>query len=115
MLQLRIATCLFLGFTATSVAAQETPKEPTKEVAKEVTKEAAPEKDDPNGDDRAVRRCLNVWGDKHPFKGQRTPPYTEISTNVKVLGAGGPLEDKSDTKEPKLVLVKPSATVGKQH
>lgn len=100
MMQVLLALVFAVGLASGSSFAEESTK----------TDQAKPA-DDRDGDDRAIARCLRVWGGKHPFQGVKNPKYEEVSTNVKVLGAGGPLEDNSDTKEPKLVLVKPSVAV----
>ncbi len=63
------------------------------------------------GDDAAVRRCLDAWGEKQPFKGKELPKYRVLAANVKVMGIGGNTADTEATKDPALVLVKPSVAV----
>jgi hypothetical protein len=77
-------------------------------VAFAAAKTAAPAED---GDDQAVRRCLHAWGDKQPFGKDKIPPYKILATSVKIMGIGDAVEDKASTKEPRLVLVKPSVAV----
>ena len=62
----------------------------------------------------AVRRCLELWGDKHPFKGKEVPKYKVLSATVKVMGFGDGIEDKTKTSEPELVLIKPTVSVMSQ-
>lgn len=63
-------------------------------------------------DNQAVRRCLELWGDKNPWKGKDgTPKYKTISATTKVMGFGDGIEDKQKTDDPELVLVKPTVAV----
>lgn len=67
-----------------------------------------------DGDDMAIERCLKAWGDSQPFgwkPGAKTPGFKTMATNVKVLGVGGSDGDVTPTKDPELVLVKPSVAV----
>lgn len=75
------------------------------------TASAEPAKD---GDVAAIERCLNAWGEAQPFgwkTGGKIPAFTTMATNVKVLGIGGSNDDVGTTKNPQLVLVKPSVAV----
>ncbi len=78
---------------------------------------ATPETKDPkdpkevDGDRLAVGRCLAAWKDKHPFGTQKTPEYKVMGATVQVLGIGDDMTDEESTKEPRLVLVKPTVAV----
>lgn len=64
-----------------------------------------------SGDIKAVRVCLENWGKKNPFKGER-PEFRVIGAKVKVLGIGSDeVNDEHETSTPELVLVKPNVAV----
>ncbi len=67
-----------------------------------------------NGDQVAIERCLTAWGDSNPFgwkAGAKLPSFKTMATSVNVLGIGGTSSDSVASKDPQLVLVKPSVAV----
>ena len=59
----------------------------------------------------AVRSCLDVWGDKHPFKDDSKLRFRVLETSVKVFGIGDDISDKEETDDPQLILVRPGVNV----
>ena len=59
----------------------------------------------------AVKACLAVWGDKHPFKDESTLRFRVLETSVKVFGIGDDITDKEETGDPQLILVRPAVNV----
>jgi hypothetical protein len=59
-------------------------------------------------DHKILMKCLKRW-DKHPFPAKLT--YKVMEAKVKVFGIGSDLRDDTKTKEPRLVLIKPSVNV----
>ncbi|TWW11507.1 hypothetical protein E3A20_04800 [Planctomyces bekefii] len=73
--------------------------------------QAADQGQSADGDDKAIARCLEVWGKAHPFQGVEKPSYKTMAANVKVMGVGDGIEDHEMTKKAQLILVKPSVAV----
>jgi hypothetical protein len=59
----------------------------------------------------AVKACLEVWGDTHPFKDDSNLRFRMLETSVKVFGIGADISDDAETNEPQLVLVRPGVNV----
>lgn len=92
---------LLIGLSLTPLASAEPAAKP----------EAKADAKDADGDRLAIARCLEAWSGKHPFKGDATPAFKTLSTSVQVLGVGEDMVDADQTKEPSLVLVKPTVAV----
>lgn len=61
--------------------------------------------------DEAVDACIEQWGKASPFK-KGAKPDQVVGTSVKVLGIGKDnYEDHTETKGPRLVVIKPSVNV----
>ena len=61
------------------------------------------------GDRDTLRACLKSWG-QHPFV-EGNLDYRTIAPSVSVFGIGASVQDDRETKQPELVLVKPSVSV----
>ena len=59
----------------------------------------------------AVKACLAVWGDSHPFTDESKLRFKVIESSVKVFGIGTDITDDGETKDPQLVLVRPAVNV----
>jgi hypothetical protein len=59
----------------------------------------------------AVKACLAVWGDSHPFKDDSKLRFKVLDTSVKVFGIGSDITDDAETGDPQLVLVRPGVNV----
>ena len=59
----------------------------------------------------AVKACLEVWGDKHPFKDDSKLRFRVLETSVKIFGIGDDITDKDETEDAQLVLVRPAVNV----
>jgi hypothetical protein len=59
----------------------------------------------------AVKACLAVWGDSHPFKDESKVRFRVLESSVKVFGIGTDITDDAETSEPQLVLVRPAVNV----
>lgn len=60
-------------------------------------------------DKQALSACLKHWG-KHPFV-EGNLDYRTIAPSVRVFSTGVSVQDDRETKEPELVLIKPSVSV----
>jgi hypothetical protein len=60
-------------------------------------------------DQDALKACLTNWG-KHPFV-EGNLSYRTIAPNVSVFGSGVSVQDDRQTRQPELVLIKPSVSV----
>lgn len=59
----------------------------------------------------AVKACLAVWGDAHPFKDDSKIRFRILDTSVKVFGIGADISDTDETNDPQLILVRPGVNV----
>ena len=59
----------------------------------------------------AVKACLGVWGDSHPFSDESKLRFKVLESSVKVFGIGTDITDDAETKDPQLVLVRPAVNV----
>ena len=59
----------------------------------------------------AVKACLEVWGDTHPFKDDSKTRFRILDTSVKVFGIGADISDTDETNDPQLILVRPGVNV----
>jgi len=60
-------------------------------------------------DQDALKACLKNWG-THPFV-EGNLSYRTIAPNVSVFGSGVSVQDDRETRQPELVLIKPSVSV----
>ena len=60
-------------------------------------------------DKDALNGCLKNWG-QHPFV-EGNLDYRTIAPSVRVFSTGVSVQDNRETKEPELVLIKPSVSV----
>lgn len=58
-----------------------------------------------------IKKCLDKFGDSHPFKDDKSKRFRVIDGSVKVLGIGGKVYDRTETSYPQLILVKPTVNV----
>ncbi len=59
----------------------------------------------------AVKACLEVWGDQHPFKDDSKLRFRVLESSVKVFGIGADIGDQDETADPQLILVRPGVNV----
>jgi len=59
----------------------------------------------------AVKACLAVWGDSHPFQDESKLRFKVLESSVKVFGIGTDITDDNETNDPQLVLVRPAVNV----
>jgi hypothetical protein len=59
----------------------------------------------------AVKACLAVWGDSHPFKDDSRLRFKVLESSVKVFGIGSDITDDAETTDPQLILVRPAVNV----
>jgi hypothetical protein len=59
----------------------------------------------------AVKACLAVWGDSHPFKDESKLRFKILESSVKVFGIGNDITDDAESIGAQLILVRPAVNV----